>query len=233
MGRAGSRAGLVRSLDRRAGHRDRNREVGAGLRARTLRTPGWLFAAYTSAIYCFSIHFNALFLVYCATLGASIFGIAMVGSEIRGEQTRFRDRPAGGFLVGIGSAFAVLWLAQIVPALLAGTSPAGVEELDLPTNPVHVLDLAIILPLHLVAGVGSWRGTRLGSLLAPPLLAFGALMAGSMSLLVVLGGGIAVAIVLAGVAVIEAGLLVRMWQRTSCASPSSISQGCRGTPHAA
>lgn len=185
-------------------------------RARYVLMGGLLFAAYTAAIYCFSVHFNALFLVYCATLGASIYGLAIIAAEIHHEPSYFVASPrarrlAAGCLIAIGGGFALLWLAQILPALAAGEPPRQLTELGIPTNPVHVLDLAIVLPLHVIAGVGLWRGTRLGLLLAPMMLAFGALMAGSIAVLVVLGppSNFPLAAVFAAIALLEGGLLVR------------------------
>ena len=158
------------------------------LRARLVQAGLLLYTLYVAVIYAFAIHLNALFLVYCATLGLSIFALFAL-APLRDDATRRRFdarlpvRLAGGFLIGVGAVFALLWLAQLGPAVVGGQPPAGLAETGLATNPVHVLDLSFILPLHLIAGVLLWRGRDLGYALAPALLAFDAMMAASIGFL--------------------------------------------------
>jgi len=155
----------------------------AGSRAgRLLLAGGCLYSLYELLIYAFAVRFNALFLVYCAALGLSVlaFGAAMTafqGEDVRGWFTdRLPRKTAGAWLIGIGVLFSLLWLAEIVPALAHGGLPASVAEAGVPTNPVHVIDLSVVLPAH-VAGGALLLGRRpLGYRLAPILLAFGVLM---------------------------------------------------------
>ncbi|NVB81168.1 MAG: hypothetical protein HOV81_22420, partial [Kofleriaceae bacterium] len=100
---------------------------------------------------------------------------------------------AAAFLVAVGVAFALLWLAEDIPAVLTGPSPA-LAETGLFTNPVHVIDLSFVLPAFLVAAVQLWRRRSDGFLYAPVLLAFGAVMAASiagMMVVIRLSGGVA------------------------------------------
>jgi hypothetical protein len=153
---------------------------------RFLLAGGYLFALYELAIYAFAIHFNALFLVYCAALGLSVLGLVATMHALGREDlpawfgARMPRRSAAALLLAIGVAFAALWLRDVVPAMLGGGTPATVAEARVPTNPVHVMDLSIILPAHVAAGVLLWRRRPLGYLLAPVLLAFGVLMAASI-----------------------------------------------------
>ena len=55
-------------------------------------------------------------------------------------------------------------------------APPSLAEAGLPTNPVHVLDLAIVLPAMIVTGVLLRRRRPLGLLLAPVLLVFAVAM---------------------------------------------------------
>jgi uncharacterized integral membrane protein len=57
-----------------------------------------------------------------------------------------------------------------------GTAPDGVAEIGLPVNPIHVLDLALLLPLTLMTGVAHWKRRPFGLLFATPLLVFFAIM---------------------------------------------------------
>ena len=59
--------------------------------------------------------------------------------------------------------------------------PDSIAEAETPTNPVYVIDLSVILPLHVATGISLLRGRPFGSLLAPIVLAFGLLMALSMA----------------------------------------------------
>lgn len=134
------------------------------------------YSVYTYAIYSFAIHFGPLFLVYVAVLGMSIF--ALVGGLTAVEAARvgaaFRtDAPTRStaiVLIVIGSLFGLLWLGEITPAILSGTVPSSLAQADLISNPVYVLDLAVLLPASILVGALLLRRRPLGYLLAPTLL---------------------------------------------------------------
>jgi hypothetical protein len=62
----------------------------------------------------------------------------------------------------------------------AGTIPPSAASAGLIVNPVHTIDLSIVLPSMIAAGIGAMRGRRAGLLLAAPLLAFSVLMGTSL-----------------------------------------------------
>ncbi len=66
----------------------------------------------------------------------------------------------------------MLWLNEIVPDLLAGRASTSAEYWTVPTNPVHVLDLAFFLPAVIVSGALLLRRHRLGYATAPAQLIF-------------------------------------------------------------
>ena len=142
----------------------------------------YLYLIYAFAIYAFAVHFQSLFLAYVAVLGLSLYTLAGGLMAARSDrlapvlQGNPRARMAGGLLFVIGAMFAALWLSEIVPHLLAGTIPPALTETALPTNPVHVLDLAFLLPGMIVTAVLLWRREFLGSLMAVPLLVFAVTM---------------------------------------------------------
>jgi hypothetical protein len=140
-----------------------------------------VYTEYSLLIYTFAMHFNPLFLLYCAALGLSTFALIAAGFVIAQQDVRawFNDAPsrlAGGWLIACALLFALLWLAEIVPATLQGIVPRSIVDSGLITNPIHVLDLSILLPAMLLAGVALWRNTQLGYRLAPLMLVFGVLM---------------------------------------------------------
>jgi hypothetical protein len=123
---------------------------------------GWTgclaFTAYNYAIYAFSVRFGPLFLVWVAVLGLSVF--ALVGGlatlQAATVRTRFAARAmplAAWFLIAVAVSFALLWLSEIVPDLLAGGPSRSATMWEVPTNPVHVLDLALFLPAVVTSGV--------------------------------------------------------------------------------
>lgn len=139
-----------------------------------------LYTAYSFAIYAFAMHFTVLFPVYCATLGAASFALVdLLIAEPAGARfdERAPRRTAGVTLIGIAGLFGLLWLGQIVAALVAGGDPAGLAEVGLAANPVHVLDLSLVLPAMLVVGIALLRRRPSAEVLAPVLLAFAVMMA--------------------------------------------------------
>jgi hypothetical protein len=140
------------------------------------------YGAYSYLLYAGFVHFSGWFLVYVAVLGLSVYalvgGLAVLRVDRVGAafSARAPTRTAGGLLVAFGVLFAVLWMAEIVPAALAGAPLASAAEAGLPTNPVYLLDLAIFLPAMIVAGVLLWRRRPLGYVLAVPLYVWGAVM---------------------------------------------------------
>jgi len=135
------------------------------------------FTIYNYVIYTVSISFGPLFLVWVAALGFALF--ALIGGlididadDVASHFTRPRQRFAAIYLIVAAALFGFLWLSDIVPSLLDGTTPQGAAELNLPTNPVHVLDLAFFLPAVLIVGIQLLRKRPLGYLAGPGLLMF-------------------------------------------------------------
>jgi hypothetical protein len=117
------------------------------------------YMAYAYATYAFATHFNLLFLVYVLNFGLAVY--ALVFGLIRLDAGRLRcafsphapTRLVAAALVVMGILTALLWFGQDVLALLAGGVPSDVTEAGLLTNPIHVLDLALVLPAAVLTGV--------------------------------------------------------------------------------
>lgn len=140
------------------------------------------YGIYAYAIYAFSVHFGALFLVYVAVLGLSVYALIGSLSSVAPERVRVAFTPGAprrstaAVLVSIGVLFALLWLSEILPAVAAGTTPASLRTAGLTSNPVYVLDLAVLLPATIVAGTLLVRDRGWGYVLAPMLLTVLALL---------------------------------------------------------
>jgi hypothetical protein len=147
-------------------------------RARLLWLGVLLFTVYNYVIYTLSVSFGPLFLLWVAVLGVTFY--ALLGSVVTTDQEQAADllqnrrasRVAGWALLVVAALFAALWLSEDMPALLLGSVPASVLELGIPTNVVHVLDLAFFLPGAATCGVLLLKRRKGGYLLGPAFLVF-------------------------------------------------------------
>lgn len=134
------------------------------------------YTLYMYAISAFDVAFNPLFLVYVALLSLSVCSIITLIPEMDAQAIHLRAgadqtvRITAGYLLGLAALFALLWLRDIVPALVQGAIPASLNGTTLPTNPVHVLDLSTLLPLAALSGIWLWQRRPWGYLLAGVML---------------------------------------------------------------
>jgi hypothetical protein len=149
------------------------------------------YALYSLVLYAFFVHFGPLFPVYTAALGLAFYALVTLAFALAadGPAARFGPRaPArtvGAFTAAIGAAFYPLWLAEVVPALASGSIPKSVIEAGLVTNPVHVLDLGVVLPAFVAGGLALFARRPLGWWLGPTMLGFSALMATALAAMAV------------------------------------------------
>jgi hypothetical protein len=121
--------------------------------------------------------YNNVFLVYIALTAATLFGcvISVMSFDQQTLPARFSDRlPRRGigiFLIVSGAVLFSIWLfLSIIPALLAGTVPPEVASYT--TVITFVVDMGIIAPALVIAGMLLLRRKPLGYLLASVLLVF-------------------------------------------------------------
>lgn len=121
--------------------------------------------------------YNALFLVYAALLSLSFFAfiLLMLSFNVNDLPERFREdtpvKSTGGFLIFQCIAIALMWLGIVIPPLVSGEIiPPQVEHYT--TLIVQGLDLALLLPLGIVAGVLFIRKNRFGYLMTPVYFVF-------------------------------------------------------------
>ena len=160
---------------------------------------------YTYASMAFLAAFNPLFLAYVALFSLSLFAfiLAMTSIDVAALPSRFSDRlPRRGIaivLFAIGGFLLLAWLGRIVPALLTGAPPYGLESYT--TLVIQALDLGLIVPLAILAGLLLLKARPLGYLLAAVALLKGLTMATAVS-------AMAVGQVLAGLTVSPVELVV-------------------------
>jgi hypothetical protein len=147
-----------------------------------LRPGVLLYIIYTFTIFCFGVHFNQLFIVYCFILGLAVYlFLWFILSHHHEPVTKWFDemlptRVIGIYLIVIAAFFYLLWLSQIIPAMIHKSIPQDLVEAGLLTNPVQALDLAVGLPGFILTGVLLLRKHPLSLLMTPAVLFFSVLM---------------------------------------------------------
>jgi hypothetical protein len=158
-----------------------NRLAGRGsLRGRLLRIGAFWYFSYSYLLILFGIAYNPFFLIYAALLSTSILGLilsilAVDLAELSARVSpRFARRSVAWTVIGVSSMFALLWLSRILPALVAGKSPASLESYT--TLSVQAADLAIVIPMSILVGGLILRRNPAGFLFAFPVVVFLAMM---------------------------------------------------------
>lgn len=188
-----------------------------------------LYLVYSYVLYAFFIHFGPLFLVYVSALGLSFYALAgtvvsVDTNALASELARTRDaRLMSTLLMTVGALFTLLWLAEIAAALARGAVPSSVTEVGLPVNPIHVLDLGLLLPgVMLTAGLLRRRNTY-GFVFAAPLGTFLVAMGPAIIAMVVVMRARGVAVSLA-LPVVVSGIVLA----TSYATARFLTSAARG-----
>jgi hypothetical protein len=147
-------------------------------RARLLWLGGCVYLVYTYIVAAFDVKFNLFFLVYVALLGCSLYALisGLVTVNMAGTKACFTKKApvkaVSIYLAILVVLFYFMWLGEIVPALMAGKIPQSIQDNGTPTNAVHVLDMAWILPAFGITAVNLWRKQALGYTLAGALLSY-------------------------------------------------------------
>jgi hypothetical protein len=146
-------------------------------------TSGLLLWAGTLFYFAYSYYFyviggfNALFLVYIATVSTSLYGLLSLLFAINAEALKAGfgvgapTRLVGGFFIGIALLFFFMWGGMSISSAVAGTRPDEV------LRSVVIIDCTVLLPLLFFGGLKLWRrdpwGYVLGGLLLTKLAATG------------------------------------------------------------
>lgn len=151
-------------------------------RARLVWLGVLIYLVYSYVIATFSVKFNPLFLVYVALLDCSLYALigGLVTIGMAGMHRRFTEkipvRFASVYLALLAILFYCLWLSETIPALIAGAIPQSIQDNGTPTNAVHVLDMAWILPAFVITAVSLWRQQPLGYTLTGAMLSYTVLL---------------------------------------------------------
>jgi hypothetical protein len=151
------------------------------LRGGLLLTGVLAYFLYTYGSMAFGAAYNNLFLVYVALFSASLYGLvfALTSFDLNVLPAHYSEelprRGIGIFLAASGVILLLVWLGlSILPALLRGQAPAEVWSYT--TVITYVIDLAIIVPALILAGVWLLRRAPIGYLAAATMVVFTALL---------------------------------------------------------
>jgi hypothetical protein len=140
----------------------------------------WL-TVYDYAFYLFGAAFNEFFLIYAALLSLSILALLFALPHVDAEAIARRFgastpvRWIGGYLLLIAAFLGVLWTAQSLAFVVTGQPPESLVASGHVTEIVFALDLALLVPAMILAGVWVWQRRAWGYVLAAMMLVKGTL----------------------------------------------------------
>jgi hypothetical protein len=153
--------------------------IRGSLRAQAAWIGALAYGIYNYAYYVFGAAFNDIFLLHIALLTLSIWAtsLAVASLDVGAVSAAFRlgraARWIGGFLVLVGAILGGLWVFLAIRFAVTGELMA-----DIPADGVHLvfaIDLSLLVPALVVAGVLLWRRTRIGVVFGAAMTVMGAL----------------------------------------------------------
>jgi hypothetical protein len=134
----------------------------------------------------FGAAYNNLFLTYTIIFSASLYGLilALLSFDPPALASHFGQglprKGIGIFLIVSGIILCLIWLAvSIVPALFANQVPA--EAYYYTTFTTGIIDIGLVAPALILAGILIRRGTPLGYLLASTMLIFTCILGANLT----------------------------------------------------
>ena len=149
------------------------------LRAQAVWIGALAYGLYTYAFYVFGARFNDAFLLHILAFSMSAFALACalpnidrgaIAAELRAPR---RARWVGGFLVVVGVGQGALWVFLVIRNALTGAVLHDVPVFG--QHLVFALDLGLLVPSLIVAGLLLWKGTALGYLIGAAMAVMGLL----------------------------------------------------------
>ena len=192
------------------------------LRGSVVWLGGLSYMTYIWATVAFSVAWNPFFLGYVVLFGLSLFtlvgGLAAIDEAEVHDAVHGRISPVvySGFLWVIALGLSLLWLGDLVPPMLEGTTPTIVEELGEQATVSHAIDLAVVVPALAISGYLLWRERPWGYVFGGVVLLLGALLAPTITAMTV-------------VLVLEGEITVPVWAIVFTMLPIVIAAGLAAT----
>lgn len=130
---------------------------------------GYLLYTYTT--YSFGAMYNGLFLVYVALLSACFFAFILTFLSLWEEDIQskldkgFPEKLVGIILIVTAALAGMMWLKRICVPLIHQEVPGELAHYT--TLVIQALDLAILIPAGILAGILLMKKNKYGYLLAP------------------------------------------------------------------
>jgi hypothetical protein len=124
------------------------------LRGQLLLTGALGYFLYTYGAMSFLTAFNPFFLVYVALFSLSLFGFILAMGNLNVEEIKrhisdgFPRRTIASYFIIVAAFLTLAWLGLVVPPMLTGLPPAGLESAI--TMVIQALDLGVIVPTSLI-----------------------------------------------------------------------------------
>lgn len=161
------------------------------LRGRVVWLGVLAFMTYVWASIAGQIAFNQFFLGYVALFALSLF--TLVGGVVHTDAEAIHraldgglSRPLySGFLALVAVGLALLWLSELVPAVIAGTAPRVLEELGPQAAHTYLLDLGVVVPALAITALWLRKDRPWGYVFTGVLLVMAAILAPSLAAITV------------------------------------------------
>ena len=150
------------------------------LRGRLLLGGLLFYFFYNYLMYATMIAFNRLFLVYVGIFALSTVAFLLNLQDIEVSRlptqvsARFPRRLFIGFAIALSAALLLLWGRLILSIMVTDQFPA--ESAGMNTLQTQALDLGLVVPLALAAGILLWRRIAWGYFLTAVSVTHGAMM---------------------------------------------------------
>lgn len=157
------------------------------LRGRLIWLGALAFMTYIWASIAGQTAFNQFYLGYVVLFALSLFtlvsGLMRTDAESvrRHLEGQLRKPLYGGWLAFVAVGLSGLWLSDIIPAMLAGTTPLAVAQFGPQAAHTYVLDLGVVVPSLAIAAHWLWKGKRWGYVCVGVLLVMAAILAPSIT----------------------------------------------------
>lgn len=159
------------------------------LRGQLLLTGTLAYMLYTYISYTFLSAYNEFFLLYVGLFSLCLFTFILAMKELNPEyikQQISENIPRRGvavFMMVIAGFLTLAWLGRIVPPLIAGTPPFGLESYT--TLVIQALDLGIIVPVSILTAILLWKEQPWGYALSAVVLIKGLTMGAALIAMII------------------------------------------------
>ncbi|ELY99852.1 hypothetical protein C482_10212 [Natrialba chahannaoensis JCM 10990] len=123
----------------------------------------WLgVLGYLLYTYAFMTAFSELYLVYVALLWLTLFAFvsgvaALDANELKRTIGDTSIWPYVAFQLLLAALIAALWLSEVLPATVGGTTPPSIAEAGLSTSVIYLFDLGIVVPALMLSAYWLWQ----------------------------------------------------------------------------